>query len=138
MVDPPSDEEIAARLRKVREELANFELPTLSEEESVERKTAEITANLESKDVSRFPEVPEWGYQRKKTPKEDMSHYRGIGVGLSVAYTMLGCVLAGWGLGKLIDLGFHSVLFQAVGTLVGGIGALVSAIYIITKHGDQP
>ncbi len=63
----------------------------------------------------------------------DASGYMGLGVGLSVAYTLVGMAVAGWGIGWLIDRGSGSAIAQGVGTLIGATIGLAAGIFTIIK-----
>lgn len=90
----------------------------------------------QSKQPTEFPEVPEWEFKRPQIPGQqphDASGYLGLGVGLSVAYTLVGMSLGGWGIGWLIDRGSGSSIAQGIGTLLGATLGLVAGIYTIIK-----
>lgn len=85
---------------------------------------------------TEFPEVPDWEFKRPQIPghqPHDASGYLGLGVGLSVAYTLVGMSLAGFGIGWLIDRGSGSYIAQGIGTLLGATIGLVAGIYTIIK-----
>ena len=109
----------------------------LDEEELKLREIDERLGALRGK----LPDPPEWDYKRPKSStknKVEENNYLGMGVGISVAYTMVGCTLAGWGIGKLIDLRSGGFLGQAIGTLVGAVIGLVAAIITIIKAQNKP
>lgn len=118
------------RLQKLHDDLLHDE----AEEKlrDIEERAKKIAQRVE------MPEVPEWDYKRPEIPgqnKVDASSYLGLGVGLSVAYTLIGMALAGWGVGWLIDRnsGTTSNLGQGLGTLVGAMFGLAAGIFTIIK-----
>lgn len=85
---------------------------------------------------AEMPEVPEWEFTRPDIPgqqKMDASGYMGLGVGLSVAYTLVGMAIAGWGIGWLIDRGSDTAIAQGIGTLIGATIGLAAGIFTIIK-----
>jgi hypothetical protein len=136
---PPTDAEIAARLHRVREGLIEEDAArrTAPDGEELEaRLTAldEQVANAGSRDL---PPVPEFDFKRPPIPgvvkPERTSAYVGMGVGLSVGYSLIGCTVIGGGLGKLIDYRTGGVLGQALGTLTGAIAGLVSGVIMMIR-----
>lgn len=136
----PSDEEIERRMREALErarKLAGHAPEAASETpEEADRAAARlerIEADVESGTNARFPEAPEVNFARPKMPgstdAESGSHYKGMGVGLSMAYSMIGLTLTGWGIGKLIDLRSGGVIGQAIGTIIGATMGLFGAVY---------
>jgi F0F1-type ATP synthase assembly protein I len=134
--DPPSDEDIAERLRKVREELSGMELPELPEDE-VEAKSIELQEKVAAARRRSFPDPPELEVNRPHQKQLEDPGYRGLGIGMSVAYSLVGCVVVGWGIGKLIDMQTGGALGQAIGTLLGAVGGLAASIMMIMRAGDR-
>jgi F0F1-type ATP synthase assembly protein I len=86
-----------------------------------------------------LPEVPEWEYKRpdytrKHLDQTDMSGWRMGGVGLTAAYAMLASVIAGFGIGWLLDRGSDSVTWRAILTLVGAVLGLGFAIFVVLRE----
>ncbi|MCL4284061.1 MAG: hypothetical protein KJZ62_03060 [Fimbriimonadaceae bacterium] len=116
--------------------LAEVEKKLKAELEELQRIDERIA---ESRKKSALPEVPEWEYQRKRAPKKTENiEYLGLGVGLSVAYTLVGCIGVGWGIGKLIDLNTGSTLGQAIGTMIGAIVGLGGALFTLIRAQNKP
>lgn len=116
--------------------LADVEKKLKAELEELQRIDERIA---DSRKKSPLPEVPEWEYQRKRVPKkQEHIEYLGLGVGLSVAYTLVGCIAVGWGVGKLIDLNSGSSLGQAIGTLIGALLGLAGALFTLIRAQNKP
>jgi hypothetical protein len=113
---------------------ANDDNDLLSDEE---RQLREFEKKLQEARNSAMPDPPEWSFTRPKIPgqsdNKDSSGYVGLGVGISVGYTMIGCVILGWGAGKLIDLRSDGMLGQGIGILVGAVVGLVGGIAMIIR-----
>jgi F0F1-type ATP synthase assembly protein I len=109
----------------------------LSEEE---KQLKEFDERLKAARGGSMPEPPEWNYQRPAQGKNKVeeNNYLGMGIGISIAYTLVGCTLAGWGIGKLIDMRSGGYLAQAIGTLIGAVVGLVAAIATIIRGQNKP
>jgi len=132
----PSDEDIQARFEKIREELKSFELPNLTEEEELQEKLQHVQS---APTISRMPEVPELNIPKRNTtgPAKDGTpgnyNYRGLGVGMSAAYSLIGAMIVGYGLGWGYDKLFHANYGQVIGALIGSVLGIASAIWVINK-----
>src|SRR5687768_5180481 len=93
----------------------------------------------EAKRPGELPEVPDWEYSRpdytkKHLEQSDMSSWRMGGVGLTAAYSMIASVIAGFGIGWLLDRGSESVTWRAILTLVGAVLGLAFAIFVVLRE----
>ena len=87
-----------------------------------------------------LPPVPEWDYQRKNTgkPKEKPADYRGLGFGLTIAYTMVGPLLVGYGAGYLIDKKQgDGNTWQTWLTILGMVLGFIGAIVLLTRANES-
>lgn len=110
----------------------------LSEEE---RQLREFDERLKAARAGAMPEPPEWNFQRPNIPgqnKAEENNYFGMGVGISIAYTLVGATFAGWGIGKLIDMKSGGTMGQAIGTLCGAVAGLAAAIFTIIRAQNKP
>ena len=120
-LDLPSLEEVSERLHRAR----------LRAEGDATEGPLEPTPILQSK----LPDVPEWEFKKREIPgqlKVDTGTYLTLGVGLSAAYSLIGSTVFGWLIGKLIDQN-GAFLAQAIGTLLGAVLGLTSAIILIIR-----
>ncbi|MCW5938459.1 MAG: hypothetical protein KF884_07090 [Fimbriimonadaceae bacterium] len=58
---------------------------------------------------------------------------RGLGIGLSIAYAILGLTMLGWGVGWLLDRGTDRVLWQGLGTVFGATLAVAYALKVMNR-----
>ena len=114
--------------------------PSENEPEELEDFEAEAERIMgEAKRPADLPDVPEWEYQRpdytkKHLEQSDMSSWRMGGVGLTAAYAMVASVIAGFGVGWLLDRGSDSVTWRAILTLVGAVLGLGFAIFVVLRE----
>jgi len=134
----PGDANDDEKLASLEERLHKLHDSLFDEEDEQKLRDIEERAKAVSQKRAEMPEVPEWDYKRPELPgqhKVDSTSYLGLGVGLSVAYTLVGMALAGWGIGWLIDrnAGTGSTLAQGLGTLVGATFGLAAGIFTIIR-----
>lgn len=109
--EPPSDEEINERIERLRDKVS----------EAGSRK---------------MPEVPDWNYERPKAYQpqpHDKHNYRGLGVGITVAYALVGFMVLGFGVGWLIDRATGINWGQPVGALVGTMIGIGVAFWLMNR-----
>lgn len=90
--------------------------------------------NLEEKAAAskRFRDA-----HRKRTErrlKQDQEDYRGLGLGLTIAYAILGMPVAGWFVGWLIDRNAGTQFWTPILAFVGVMGGLGFAISMLYRH----
>ncbi|HVL38836.1 MAG TPA: hypothetical protein VM328_05540 [Fimbriimonadaceae bacterium] len=134
-----SEEEQEARLRRLLGEGSEVEDPEVAQHS--EDPSDELLREMEEKAdrlkaQSRMPEPPAFEFERPaKKPNSAPQDYKGIGIGLSAAYALVGAMMVGFGLGWLVDtfiLGAGNIgqLFGALGGCVLGI---LSVMWLISK-----
>lgn len=144
----PDDEEIAARLRRVREELNQMDdLPELPED-----KIPQLAPTPELPKVPDFDERLRDLEARAQAAKDrretkartearrlasDAESNRGLGIGLTVAYAIIGLPLFGIGVGYAIDSANGTTIFRGFGALVGSILGIVGAVVILNRQQNQ-
>lgn len=140
-IQPPSDDEIHERLRKALEGLRGEETPFELSDEEVSRRASEMDGKVASAGRPEIPDLPEMPAPRT-VPKESTilgpardksDSYLGLGVGISVAYSLIGLTVLGWGVGKLIDMRTGGNAGQALGTVLGATIGLAGGIMQIIR-----
>jgi F0F1-type ATP synthase assembly protein I len=63
-----------------------------------------------------------------------MSNWRAGGVGLTDAYSMIAAVLAGYGIGWLLDGGSDSMNWRAILTIFGADFGLGLAVFLVLRE----
>jgi hypothetical protein len=86
-----------------------------------------------------FPEPPDWDYKRKpdqnaKRIKDNSQSYFQAGIGISVAYSLVGSIIFFWILGKVIDsrTGADGT-WQGIMTMIGAVIGLTASIFVIIR-----
>lgn len=141
----PSDDEIEARLRKVREELEAMEgLPELPEDRLPQLKPApalpnfdERLAELEAKAKSVKERRDGAVQQQKRQMARDAESQRGLGVGLTVAYAIVGVPLFAIAIGWVVDQRLGTDIYRGMGALIGSILGIVGAVFILNKYQNR-
>lgn len=75
--------------------------------------------------------------ERDRQLESDRSAARGLGVGLSIAYTMLGLPVFGWGVGWLLDRNTDSNVFVPLFTLGGAVVGIAMAVYMVNREQNR-
>lgn len=144
----PTDEEIEARLSKVIKDAEDFLGPvrhdpiSLMEEEEEKQSPfgnfdSEFDEKLDgfSKKVDKIKasrEEQERDKARKQKSEQDSS--RGLGVGLTIAYMIIGLPLLGAGIGWLVDGRTGGTTWIGIGTVIGGVLGVFAAISIMNRE----
>jgi F0F1-type ATP synthase assembly protein I len=87
-------------------------------------------------------EAAQGGYKKKEAEKDrvrksDGESSRGLGVGLSVAYTILGMPMVGAAIGWFVDKQTGMKIFLGLGTVGGAVLGVVFALVILSRHQDK-
>ena len=137
VVKLPDDEDIRVRFERVRAELADVKMPELP---NVEDATTGRSPDLTQLD-QQFEELDQRvtesktkreGVQaaKQKLQLSDQQSSRGLGLGLAIAYMIIGLPLAGVAIGWLIDRQLHTNSWKGILTVVGlGIGITMTVLY---------
>jgi F0F1-type ATP synthase assembly protein I len=149
MTEEPEDESTEARFRRVQEELRAMELPEIPDEE--------VDAKLQDLKSRSFDELPSVDAQfadlEKRASAARVTHNkaknsepsriegdrrasRGLGIGMAMAYTMLGLPLLGIVLGFLLNKVLPGP-WIAVGVLVGFIAGVAFAIFLSNRERNK-
>lgn len=137
----PTDEELERRVRHLLGDDAEGGPSRAAESETdpIEAKLAEIEDRARKiRSNNPMPEPPEWKFQRPAVSKSEFSggnYYRDLGFGLTVLYSLVGPLGAGFGVGYLIDRRTPgSTTGELWGTIIGAICGLVAAVVMISRH----
>jgi F0F1-type ATP synthase assembly protein I len=144
----PDDEEIAARLQRVREELSQMEgLPELPED-----KIPQLAATPNLPKVPDFDERLRDLESRAQAAKDrreskartearrlanDAESHKGLGLGLTVAYAIIGVPLFGILVGYGLDSANGTNMFKGMGALVGSICGIIGAVVILNRQNQK-
>ncbi len=117
-----------------------MELPELPDD-AVDARLAEIKAmkipGVPEAPFSRAaPEVPHIDSTRPRVLRPDTSdpsNYRGLGVGISAGYTLIGAMILGFGLGYLFDRLTGNTYGAVVGALFGAVLGIGAVFYLINR-----
>jgi len=130
----PSDDDIAARFERIREDLKHMDLPDLPDDEKLRARIEGVTSQKSS---YKMPEVPEFEIKRPIKPAANGTpgayNYRSLGIGMSAAYSLIGSMAVGFGLGWVFDHFTHSTYGQPVGAVLGSILGIASAVFLINR-----
>lgn len=149
----PNDEEIEARLAKAIENAEAYLGPTRHDasqreqeqeqlahaagDEGVHREFADRFDALDERlDRARAAEKAKEG-EKRKLHESDGEAARGLGVGLSAAYAIIGCPLLGAGIGYLADQAIGGTAGVTIGTVVGAVAGMGLAIFMLNRFADR-
>ena len=149
MTEEPEDESTEARFRRVQEELRAMELPEIPDERLDER-----VRSIREQGPTSLPEVPDMATFESRTRKAQGTHRvakaqeetrlasdakanKGLGVGLAIAYTLLGLPMVGLGVGYLLDRALGATLWKGVGTLVGAVAGIAFAVVVLNRENSR-
>jgi hypothetical protein len=152
MPDEPEDtddESMEAIQRELERRLHEIDLPEEErvdknrfppppDEDEIELRLADMRSKVASAGATRMPEPPDFEFQRPKSGRpdgNDKQGYRGLGIGLTAAYALVGMMALGFGIGWLFDHGANGANFgPAIGGLVGCIAGIVFVIWLINRE----
>jgi F0F1-type ATP synthase assembly protein I len=147
--DPEEEESTEARFQRVQEELRAMELPDMPDEA--------VDAHLEDMKSRSFGELPSVDAQfdaiEKRASAARLTHSkakndepgriagdrrasRGLGIGLAMAYTMIGLPLLGIVIGYLINQ-VSPGPWIAIGVVAGFIAGVVFALFLGNREKDS-
>ena len=109
------------------------------EEDPLEAQLREIEEKAAAlRGGTRMPDPPEWDYKRPVSHQErqiekDSGSYRGLGVGLTLAYAMVGPLIVGWGIGWMVDRDSGKNTWQTWGTVIGMFLGFIAVVFLLSK-----
>lgn len=137
VVKLPDDEDIRVRFERVRAELADVKMPELPNVEDATTGRSPDLTHLDQQFEELDQRVTESKTKREgvqaakqKLQLSDQQSSRGLGLGLAIAYMIIGLPLAGVAIGWLIDRQLHTNSWKGILTVVGlGIGITMTVLY---------
>ena len=149
MPEEPEDESTEARFRRVQEELRGMELPEIPDEGIDERVRA-----MGGRGPTSLPDVPDTATFESRTRKAQGTHLaakaeersrlasdakanKGLGIGLAIAYALLGLPMVGLGVGYLLDRALDATAWKGVGTLVGAVAGIAFAVLMLNRENSR-
>lgn len=72
-------------------------------------------------------------HETNRKARDDAESAKGLGVGLSIAYTIIGLPLLGVGIGWFIDTRLGTQTYRSIGVLLGSVLGLVGAVVLLSR-----
>lgn len=131
---PEPDDSLERGIRDLEKQAA--ELKVDSKGDQIDAEFEERMRKLEAK-VEESKTVRE-AQQResKRQMASDRESARGLGVGLSVAYTIIGLPLFGYGVGYLIDNSTGGEAAKGIAMMIGAVAGIGMAFVILNRHNN--
>lgn len=131
---PEQDDSLERGIRDLEKQAA--ELKVNSKGDQIDAEFEERMRKLEAK-VEESKTVRE-AQQResKRQMASDRESARGLGVGLSVAYTIIGLPLFGYGVGYLIDNSTGGEAAKGIAMMIGAVAGIGMAFVILNRHNN--
>jgi F0F1-type ATP synthase assembly protein I len=126
-----SDEEIEAMAAAMHERLAEAGRAGVSDEDEFDRRLRD----LEQRMASRQRDYVASKSEQDRVREADRQSAKGLGVGLAVAYAIVGTPMLGAGIGWLIDNRVGSDAWVGILTLCGAALGVAFAILILNRPG---
>lgn len=147
--EPEEDESTESRFRRVQEDLRAMELPEMPDEE-VEARLQDIQSrpigelprfddhlsHLESRAVQARVAHNKAKNAEAGSAEGDRRASRGLGIGMAMAYTMIGLPLLGAGLGYLLNRVAPGP-WIAVGVVMGFVAGVSFAVFLGNRERDR-
>jgi len=73
----------------------------------------------------------------RKRQASDGKAAAGMGMGLSIAYTIIGCPIVGYGIGYLIDMQAGTTTMRSYAAMAGIVIGMGTALFLIKKSNSQ-
>ncbi|HMS54947.1 MAG TPA: AtpZ/AtpI family protein [Fimbriimonadaceae bacterium] len=134
MTDEPKDT-FEEGLETLREQAEALRLE--SEGDRIDSEFQERLKKLEDRADSAQAERQAKQKELETRQKSERTSTLGLGVGLSVAYVIIGMPIAGWAIGLLIDKQTGGVMANGIGMLIGAVLGIVAVVMILNKHQNK-
>ncbi|MBV6457626.1 MAG: hypothetical protein HONBIEJF_00741 [Fimbriimonadaceae bacterium] len=127
--------ELEARLEQIADRMSiESEAPEpIGDHPDIGDRLKQIEARANSYRVAQV----EAGHKTDQVLKQDAESYRGLGVGLTIAYTILGFPMIGIGIGWLIDRNNPGGSAMGIGAILGSFIGVGAAIWMLSRHSQD-
>lgn len=133
MTDDPRDEAFEDELKKLQDVADGLDVPRLpeSEQAAFDERMADLEKRATEAKIAREAKRVEV----QRTLKSDQDSAKGLGIGLAIAYTMIGLPIFGYGVGYFVDQSSGGTQAKGIGVLIGSILGIFMAVVILNRHG---
>jgi F0F1-type ATP synthase assembly protein I len=137
LIDPEGNVDEDELDRRVRE-LGLDQPPSIAEEaklkaDKIDDEFSERLRALENKARTHKIIRDNQAKETDRKMRSDAQSAKGLGVGLSVAYTIIGLPLAGVAIGWLIDQRMGTQTYRSIGVLLGSVLGIAAALAILSR-----
>lgn len=109
--------------------------------QAAREKMDEVTEEFESR-LKAFEEKAGDSARRRRAESavkqekfiSDGKAAKGVGIGLTAAYALMGTTMVGLGLGWLADQSTRGRFWQGIGTLIGATAGVAFVVHLSNKH----
>lgn len=127
------EEELERRIR----EMGLDQTPSIEKAKEdagkIDDEFSERLRNLENKARQQRLIRDNRSQEASRRARDDADSARGLGVGLSIAYTIIGLPLLGVGVGWLIDTRLGTQTYRSIGVLLGSVLGIVGALVLLSR-----
>lgn len=129
--EDPTEDSFDAGVKKLEDQASGLhvEIPGELDEEFDER-----MQKLEEKAAAHRAMRENVKKEEARKTKSDREAAKGLGIGLSVAYTIIGLPVFGYGVGWLIARQTGSTTVAGFGMLIGAVLGIAAAILMLNRH----
>ena len=129
---PEPDDSIEKGLEELKRQAE--ELKVESKGDQIDAEFDERMRRLESR-VQESKAIRESKQREEKRQLEgDRESARGLGIGLSIAYTIIGLPLFGYGVGYFIDQSTGGTAAKGIAMMIGAVAGIGMAFYMINRQ----
>ncbi len=72
--------------------------------------------------------------EKERTQKQEAADYRGLGVGMTVAYAIIGMPIFGWLIGLIIDSRLKTESWRTNLALIGVVAGIGFAFFVLQRQ----
>lgn len=127
------EEELDRRIREIGLDQTPSIDKAKEEAAKIDDEFSERLKNLENKALQHKLIRDNRTRETSRKLRDDAQSAKGLGVGLSVAYTIIGLPLLGVAIGWAIDTRMGTQTFRSLGVLLGSVLGIVGAIALLSR-----